>query len=308
MVDPSSFGALLGILQPEIMLLANIVIYIALILFFGSIAILGYKGYLSGLMHFLLRMGSGFICTVTGIGIAPFLPIVNEPIWRMSLMDVVIGGIISSIVLLISFYIITLRFSRSTIINKKIEVLKERLAKTRERPPSPRKLDPFKITGAVIFLAFLAISLMNFTGFPTMNDRIFSQLGITPEQLSQLAGLLGGGTVGTNNTGGGLGGLLPEGVVIEGGKPLNEQSQECMSAMLTLAGMRAQLENPEFLMNYTYSNAAIKSMIEGESGKTVVQMFRFTGGGKEVIMAITDDMFSCTAIPTELCLCAGRSS
>ncbi len=307
MVDPSSLGAMAGLIQnlPVIMPWMQAVIYIFLILFFGSIAIRGYKGYLSGLIHFLLRVGSGFVCLVTGIGLSPLLPIISEnTILKITQVDLIIGGIISSIVLLISLYIITLRFPRTLVVKKRIEKLQEKLAKTKDRQPSSRKVDPFMIIGAVIIIVFLAVSLMNFRGFPDMTSDLLSQLGITPEEFSQMGALLGG----AGGTGGGLEGLLPEGVVIEGGKPLAEQSQACMSAMLVMASIQNQLQDPEFLMSHSYSNNAIKSMIERESGKTVVQMFRVTEGGRDVIIAMTEDMFSCIATSSELCMCAGMGS
>ncbi len=306
MVDISSLGEMAGLLQnlPEIMFWAQIVIYIFLIFFFGSIAMKGYKGYLQGKLHLLLRIGSGFVCLVTGIGLSSFLPFVSENmILKISQIDLIIGGAISSIVLLVSLYIITLRFPRSVIINKKIEALRQTLAKTKDRPPSPRKIDPYMIIGVVIIIIFLIISLMNFRGFPNMTEDMLSQLGITPEELSQMGDLLGG--TGGN---GGLEGLLPEGVVIEGGKPLNQQTPECMSAMLAMTSIQDQLQDPEFLMSHSYSNEGIESMIERESGKNVMQMFRVTEGGSDIIIAVTEDMFSCFATPSELCLCAGASS
>lgn len=306
MVDISSLGEMAGLLQnlPEIMFWAQIVIYIFLIFFFGSIAMKGYKGYLQGKLHLLLRIGSGFVCLVTGIGLSSFLPLVSENmILKIAQIDLIIGGVISSIVLLVSLYIITLRFPRSIVINKEIEALRQKLAKTKDRPPSPGKIDPFMIIGVVIIIVFLIISLMNFRGFPNMTEDMLSQLGITPEELGQMGDLLEG--TGSN---GGLEGLLPEGMVIEGGKPLDQQSPECMSAMLAMVPIQDQLQDPEFLMSHMYSNQAVESMIERESGKTVIQMFRVTEGGSDIIIAVTEDMFSCTATLTELCLCAGAGS
>lgn len=311
MVDPSSLGAMAGLIQnlPAIMPWMQAVIYIFLILFFGSIAIRGYKGYLSGRIHFLLRVGSGFVCLVTGIGLSPLLPIVSEnTILKITQVDLIIGGIISSIVLLISLYIITLRFPRTLVVKKRIEKLQEKLTKTKDRRPSSRRVDPFMIIGAVIIIVFLAVSLMNFRGFPDITSDLLSQLGITPEEFSQLGGMLGGLEGGAGGTGGGLEGLLPEGVVIEGGKPLAEQSQACTSVMLAMVSIQNQLQNPEFLMSHSYSNNAIKSMIERESGKTVVQMFRVTEGGRDIIIGLTEDMFSCIATSSELCMCAGMGS
>jgi hypothetical protein len=306
MVDISSLGAMAGLLQnlPEIMFWAQIVIYIFLILFFGSIAMKGYKGYLHWAIHLLLRIGTGFVCLITGIGLSSFLPLVSENmILKITQIDLIIGGAISSLVLLASLYIITLRFPRSAVINKKIEALRKTLAKTKDRPPSPGKLDPFIIVGVAIIAVFLVISLMNFRGFPNMTEDMLSQLGITPEELDQLGSVLGG--TGGN---GGLEDLLPEGVVIEGGKPISEQSPECTSAILATASIQDQLQDPEFLMSHSYSNNAIKSMIERESGKTVTTMFRVTEGGSDIIIAVTEDMFSCFATPNELCLCAGAGS
>ncbi len=309
MVDPSSLGAMAGLIQnlPAIMPWMQAVIYIFLILFFGSIAIRGYKGYLSGLIHFLLRVGSGFVCLVTGIGLSSLLPIVSEnTILKITQVDLIIGGIISSIVLLISLYIITLRFPRTLVVKKRIEKLQEKLAKTKDRRPSSRRVDPLMIIGAVIIIVFLAVSLMNFRGFPDITSDLFSQFGITPEEFSQLGGMLGGLEGGTGGTGG-LEGLLPEGMVIEGGKPLTEQSQACMSAMLAMAPIQDQLQDPEFLMSHSYSNNAIKSMIERESGKKVLQMVLVREGGRDVIIAWTEGMFSCIATSSELCLCAGMA-
>ena len=303
-----SLGAMAGLIEfmPDIMFWSQIVFYIFLIFFFGSIVLKGYKGYLHGVIHLLLRIGTGFACLVAGIGLSSLLPFGDNLIFKMLQVDIIIGGLVASIVLLVCLYIITFKFSRTLVVKKKIEKLQERLSKTKDRPPSKRKVDPFIVVGVIIIILFLGLSLVNFRGFPSMSDELFSALGITPEEFSQMGSLLGSmeGTGGA----GGLEDLLPEGMVIEGGKPLTQQSAECMSAMFSMVNIQSQLQDPEFLISHMYSNQAIAAMIESESNKKVSQMFRITEGGNDVIIAITEDMFSCIATPSELCTCAGQGS
>ncbi len=309
MLDPSSIGEMAWLIQnlPEIMFWAQILVYIVLIFFFGSIAVRGYRGYLRGIFHFLLRAGSGFACLVAGIGISPYIPFVGDNmLLKIAQTDLITGGIISSMVLLVSFYIMTFRFSRILVLKKRAEAIRWMFEKTRDRAPSKMRVDPLAIAGIIIIMAFLSASLVNFRGFPDMAGGLLSQLCLTPEDLGRIGDLLSGGAGG--DSGGGLEGLLPEGVVIEGGKPLAEQSQACISAMFSLAGMKSQLQDPGFLMSRTYSNRATQDMIERESGKRVSQMFRVTEGGNEIIIAVTEDLFSCTATPSEFCLCAGNVS
>lgn len=310
MVDISSLGEMAGLLQnlPEIMFWAQIAIYIFLIFFFGSIAMKGYKGYLQGKLHLLLRIGSGFVCLVTGIGLSSFLPFVSENmILKISQIDLIIGGAISSIVLLVSLYIITLRFPRSAVIKKNIEALEKKLAKTKDRPPSPRKIDPFMIIGAVIIIVFLIISLMNFRGFPNMTEDMLSQLGITPEELSQMGDLLGG----TGGSGGKveIPDQLMENLPIEivGDKEgKKEISIACLQAITNIG-----LKDISELTGTTqpYSDDTVKNMIESGSGRIVketygiYQMVSITEKGQTVIAAfMTDDTF-CMALPTEFCSC-----
>lgn len=306
MVDPSALGMVAGLVQflPEIMFWAQIAMYIFLIFFFGSIVMKGYRGHLRGIFHLLLRVGTGFACLVAGIGLSPLLPgIGDNPIIRMFQLDIIIGGLISSIVLLICFYIITFRFSRTLVVKKKMEALQRKFEKTKDRTPSKFRVDPLIIVGIAVIAVFLVFSLLNFRGFPSMSDDLFSQLGITSEEFSQMGDLLGGA-----GGEGGLEGLLPEGVVIEGGNPLTQQSVACMSGMLSLNKVQSQLQDIEFLMSHSYSDDAVKGMIESGSGKNVMQMFLITEGGSDIIIAMTDDSFACVATPFELCTCVGMSS
>jgi hypothetical protein len=305
MVDLSSLGEMAALIQnlPEFMFWTQIVIYIFFIFFFGSLALRGYRGYLHWTLHLLLRIGSGFACLVAGIGLSPILPLVSgNMILRIAQLDVVIGGAVSAVVLALSFYIMTLRFPRTLVIKKKIKALEARLSKTRDRPPSKMRMDPLIIIGVVIILAFMAASIYNFRGFPDPASDLLAQMGMTPEELTQIGGLLG-----DPGAGAGIGGLVPEGVVIEGGS-ISEQSPACLSAMLAMVPIQDQLQDPVFLLEHMYADPGMQALIEAGSGKTVTQMFRVTEDGNDIIIAQTQDMFTCTAVPGEFCLCAGLDS
>lgn len=273
MIDITSLSQVTGFLRPEIMIPVHILTYVILLLFFGYISLIGYRGYLKRWQRLVLTISSGAVCLFGAIWLSPLIPFLDNLFMQVALMDVVIGGLISSVIMLAIFYIISFRFSRIRVIKKKVEKLQAELDSTRDRVPSSMAVDPLIIVGIIIAAVFIGFSIANFTGFPTLTERLFAQTNLTFE-----------------------------------GRPITDQSQNCIEAMASLVSIQGQIQDPQFLMDHLYENEDVKSVIEGESGKTVTQMLRITEGGREVIIALTDDEYSCLATPDELCTCVSLGS
>ncbi len=153
----------------------NILWYIVWILFFGSIAMMGYRGFLRWYLKWPIRIGLGFVSIIAGIGLGVLIPIDGIPM--ASFAKMFIGGLISGIVFAIALNIISYRMpgliggfeNRVEHFQNKIKALKK---------DGPLKvITPTRIIGIALFCGFLIFSLINFTGFPTFENEVNSMIG-----------------------------------------------------------------------------------------------------------------------------------
>ena len=78
---------------PEIFLLADVLFYVFTTLFFGSIAVRGYRGMMHFLPHFGLRVLTGVIAIVGGVAIRGFFPDLGTGFFQLFRADVIVGGL-----------------------------------------------------------------------------------------------------------------------------------------------------------------------------------------------------------------------
>jgi len=176
MADVQALMGILGSL-PQIMGTVQIIVYIFLVLFFGSIAIIGYRGYLGFLFKLLLRLGAGFLSLLGGLAIGSSIPFLNGSIFKLFQLDMIVGGILSSAVFAVSFYLLSF-WMKAGNIEQQIKRLENKLGRMKKRAERPKML---MIIGAVVFVAFLVYIMLNFRGFPNLQEDIFSSLGISDD-------------------------------------------------------------------------------------------------------------------------------
>jgi hypothetical protein len=271
---------------PQVMFIVQIIGYTFLILFFGSIAIKGYRGYISWSARFLGRIGIGFLSLIGGISLSRFIPVLNTGIYKMLQLSVVIGGLISCFILMLSLYLLMHKIYNIKGMKKKIKNLEEKLKKAKEitqkeaeKSKKSRLLDPYRVSGIILIAVFLIIALTNFQGFPNLTENIFSFLGISQADISKISEYVEG-----------LDKEVPPG---------------CVSNIVLIQNFGYDLMNKKLPK---YHDQKIKSMIEHGSGNSVSEMYRVEYNQQVFIMAITDNMNLCSATETIFCGCLDLKS
>jgi len=264
---------------PEFLGIVQIIIYIALVLFFGSIIMLGFRAYIHWIVRILIRLGVGALALIAGLALAPLLPLAAlfgptlAPFLPIFQVDVLIGGIVSSIIIGICLYMITFELIDAKKIERRIESLRKKLDKARRRKPT-QQVKFIRIGGIVLVAVFLIFSLVNFRGFPDPMALIAAAVGIEPDEFSDLL---------SGFSGFGDGGL----------------SGECIDAATLLA--RYQEELPTLLQ--MHEDAVLEQAFEATSGSPLQQMFSAELEGTTVVLAIMENGDNCFATATEVCVC-----
>lgn len=248
---------------PQILQVVQIFGYIVIILFFGSIAIKGYRGYVNRILRFLGRIGLGFVCLVSGVVVSAHLPLefLNEGLYRMFQLNLLIGGIMSSIILALLVYMITFRLHNVSAMEKRIKKLEERVkkAKDMEKKGKSKIKNPVSIIGIVLIVLFLVFSFMSFRGFPSFSDDI--------------SVLMGGS------------GDLPEG---------------CASTLMIVATNLEAFSNQELP---EYDDPNVKALLEEGSGYNMSMVYRVEYNQDTYAIGITPAGKMCSARPTQFCEC-----
>ena len=274
---------------PQILNGMQIIFYVVLILGFGSIIVKGYRGHAHFAIKMLMRLGFGFVALVCGIGISGIIPAFSNNTFYTIIQSMIInpflGIIISTIVLTVSLYMISHNIFNVPGIKKQIEKLQNKLKKAEEiASKGISKLTPVRIGGIVILIIFLIISLINFHGFPSMGDDLFSLIGLTPEDVEDLSGYM-------DDIGLGGGGDAPEG---------------CAP---TLTLIQANLEDFMASRLPTSSDQAVKSMIESGSGMSMVMIYQVTHDQRNFFLGISGDGSNvCSATQDTFCGCVDLES
>ena len=275
--------------MPQIITGLQIVFYIVLILGFGSIIIKGYRGYMHPVVSFLARVGFGFVALVCALGIANIIPIFIENDFyvmiQQLLINPIVGVIVSTAVMTVSVYLISHNMFNVTGMKKGIEKLQAKLNHAEEvLAKGVKRVEPVRIVGAVVLVAFIVIALLNFQGFPSMSDELFAFMGVTPEDIQELSQYV-------DNIGGFNGDDTPEGC-----EPIINLIQPNLDAFI--AG-----ELPES------NDQLIISMIENGAGINVFKLYHITHDNTVYYLAIADDGNTvCSAKSNQFCSCLDLQS
>ncbi len=106
MALPSS---LLGVVEmlPQMLLLAQVAMYVVLSWIFGSFAFRGMKRRMPFALKLAALFGAGFLCLIAGSGLRSYMPFLRGTLLDLLQLDLLIGGLIASLAMAAAFYLIT---------------------------------------------------------------------------------------------------------------------------------------------------------------------------------------------------------
>ena len=279
---------------PQIFQTVQIAAYILFMLFFGSIVIRGFRGYLPWHMKLLFKMGLGFITLVCAVALAPFMPFGGTGVFRLIFIilqaDVWIAGIISALLLTVSVYLISSRFYNVKGIEKSLEKLKTKLEKAKKvgkedegKTLIQKILQPMRVVGILIFVSLIVIALISFRGFPDTTGNILSAIGLTPQDIDNL----------TN--------------YIEAISPSQETMPEgCVSPLELAQNFQESIIRNDLPV---YADPKIRNLIESNSaGERVALIYRIEYKQRTYALAITEKQSVCSATGDLFCGCINLGS
>ena len=279
-IDPARLAGTLSEIVtnlPFILQATQIIVYIFLILFLGSIAIVGYRGFLSFWKRLLLRIIFGFLCLISAVSLADFIPFFNQGIYQLFHISMLVAGILSSIVFAFSLYIISMRIPRSEAIKARIRELEEKLDKIKDKkPPEHRFFNPFAIVGTLIIVVFLLFVLINFHGFPSFSQDIYSFFGFSQEDMENIGSMLGD---------------------IEGFQDI----EGCNEIMNVLSQNADLLTDPNVWE--TYINYDLQAKMKSETGADIAGLQKAEQNGTAIILGIVNATSYCIATENDICYC-----
>ncbi len=259
--------------MPQIMQAVQIVAYVFLVLFFGSIAVIGYRGYLGFWRRLGLRLVLGFICLVSGIALAGFIPFFNGGIWSLLQVNMLAATLLSSVVLAVCVFMLSFRLSRVKGLEKAIESLQRKLSREKSRgEPRHKLIHPVVIAGGILFVVFFGFAFLNFHGFPNFGENILNSIGISAEDFEKL-----GETLEKYN-----------------------MSGECVSMLNMVAQHQSELQDSL----ESYENQVLKTAMEQKAGSAVAgSLLRAEYQGTPVVIGFMENNSTCYATESEVCIC-----
>ncbi|MCK5022611.1 MAG: hypothetical protein KAS04_00415, partial [Candidatus Aenigmarchaeota archaeon] len=119
---------MMGIIEmlPQILSVVQLSMYIVLAWVFGSLAVKGLKKDIPFAIKMAVMMGAGFLCVMSGVALRGFLFFMKGTIFETLQMDSFIMGLLASIILALSFLMIT-REDEKTNNKGTIKTLRERI-------------------------------------------------------------------------------------------------------------------------------------------------------------------------------------
>jgi hypothetical protein len=251
------------------------VFYVVFLLFFGSIAVKGYRAYVSPWIKLGIRIAFGFLSLIGGLALADFFPYLKGGIYELMQADVIVMGVIISALFGVSLYLVSCRIPKAIILKQKLMKLEEELKKVKDEPsPVPKRFDSFKIAGIALIVIIIIVSFVNFRGFPDPGEGLYSFLGITEEEFNDILNRIQD---------------IQEGV---------KTPEGCENNLNLLTEFGTQIASLE-----PYTDDDMKTFIEGQSSKTIVLMYNVSYNQKEIIMAFSDDNFFCSVTEGRFCEC-----
>lgn len=281
MATINDFGGFLSIAPellrqlPAILQAAQYIAYFFFIMFFGSLIVKGYTGYMGAGIRFGLRLLTGFAALISGISISQFLPFFNSGIYRIFQMHIIAGGLVATAALAAAVYLISHNIFNVDGMKRQIEKMQTKIKKSEELKSKGIRTsatDPIRIAGIALVVALLGFSIATFRGFPD----IFADLGFSSQDLENIASQIEAVS----------GSQLPEG---------------CISIPTLAAAYGTNLlKNP-------YNSSEVKAIIESGSGSTIAAMYSVNYSGQTMVLAPASDNRLCSATTSRFCECIALS-
>ncbi|MBI4020606.1 MAG: hypothetical protein HY369_00015 [Candidatus Aenigmarchaeota archaeon] len=252
----------------------DVVFYVFSVLFFGSIAVRGFRGVLGWLPHLGLRIVMGVVSILGGLAMSGFFPSLGQGVYLLFNADILVGSLITSVLLAIGLYLFSHHLINVKALEDRIAKLEKRKNQAKHLPPEKLTMrDPVKIAGLAVIVVVVAFSLIGFSGFPSISGRLFTSFGISQEELSDLSSTLETFT----------GADLPAG---------------CASAITVLQPVNFDLNALP-----TSTNPTARATLEAGSGTAIPLMKQTTYQGAEYFLATTADGRLCHALTNQFCGC-----
>lgn len=283
-LDPAQMAASLSEIVANLPAMLNAlqaVTFLLLVLFFGSITIVGFRIYMPLWKNLLVRVVFGFLSLFSGSAIAGFMPVPDNLIVKLAQIDMVVGGVVAAVFFAVSLFVLSKAISSEDTIKRAIEKLQKALKKEHDRPKPKNTLsNPYFLAGAVMIALFLILSAANFTGFPSLQEEVMGAFGMTQDDFESLSGMLQ--NVKDMD--------IPQGI--------GDMPNECYGLLNALGN------NPDSMSSLSeYNNPQLEAKIEQETGEDVLDMKRTTVDGQTAIVAVTTGGNTCIASENELCVC-----
>jgi hypothetical protein len=108
-------ASILSLLEmlPQLLNILQIIVYVILAWFFGSIALKGLKKHLIIPFRIVLSFCVGFLCLICGVVIAGYVPFMQDPFFKLFQIDITIGSLIASVIFAFALYLITRKFEKT---------------------------------------------------------------------------------------------------------------------------------------------------------------------------------------------------
>lgn len=256
---------------PTLLLLSDVVFYVFGILFFGSIAVRGFRGYLHPAAHFGLRILLGMVSVVGGMAMTSLFSFLSSGAYGLLNLDTLAGSLLSSLILAGGLYLVSFRLIDVPSLKKRIRRMEERIKRGQAVAAEKRGWkDPVKVIGILIIAGLVGFSLLQFKGFPRPSEELLSSIGISPGDLEGLKAL-GGGT------------------------------QGCAAALTLLQS----LGNFDNLPPVT--DTGQKSIFEREAHSRVTDMRKAFVEGEDYTVALTEGQQICYSKQSQFCDCVDVS-
>lgn len=173
------------VILPQVFQYIQVIGYVVMIFFFGSIAMRGWKGWLPWYTNLLARAGVGFLCLFVGVSIGPLITGLRSGILAMFQLDLITVGVVSAIMLSIALYLLSFKSHYAVLsIRKRMHKLERRMRSMRNLP---KGMTIHKWIGVIIIVALVALAAVNFRGFPeNPAGEIFRSMGL-PEDIANMS-------------------------------------------------------------------------------------------------------------------------
>jgi hypothetical protein len=308
----ASLAEIIDIL-PQLLFIAQLVMNLVLAWAFGALAFRGLKKSVPFYIRIPAMLGTGFLCLMAGAAMREYMFFFQGTLFRLVQIDLFIAGVASAVIIAVALYLITrkrgeepegrtmkklqerVRLLEGLLIKERVQTLKEDEVKKTAEALMPgfaakqadlkgtaweillekgekkamvvlgaytgevRKIehfgtkDSYMIAGVVVIALIAVFAVLNFRGVPSFAEGVASLFGMNEDQFNALLG----------------GKEMPAGCV-----------QTVRVMMKHGVSVISSGEN-------AYRDDAVVSMIERETGRQVVLMYKTDYEGREYILSIT---------------------